>query len=108
MDNFSKFGWTVLLKYKGNETKEDSFENLLVNLKGHPNLIISDSGKDFYNIPFQNFLNNNNFRHYSRISSIGGVFAERFTRTIRYLLRRPVLEKSDGNWIDILPTITKQ
>ena len=29
-------------------------------------------------------------------------------RAIRDLLKRPVFEKGDGNWIEILPTITKQ
>ena len=35
-------------------------------------------------------------------------FAERFNKTIRDLLKRPVFENDDGNWIDVLPTITKQ
>ena len=45
---------------------------------------------------------------YCRNISYGAVFAERFNRTIRDLLKRPVFEKGDGNWIDILQTITKQ
>ena len=39
---------------------------------------------------------------------MGAVFAERFIRTIRNLLEEPVFEKGDGNWIDVLHTITKQ
>ena len=35
------------------------------------------------------------------------VFAERFNRTLRNLLKRPVFERGDANWIDVLPTITK-
>ena len=35
-------------------------------------------------------------------------FAERFNRTIRDFLRRTVFEKGDCNWVDILPTLTKQ
>ena len=53
-------------------------------------------------------LNKNNIKLYSRNSSYGAVFAERFNRTIRDLLKKPVFEKGDGNWIDVLPTITKQ
>ena len=45
---------------------------------------------------------------YSRNRSYGAVFAERFNRTIRDLLKKPVFEKIDGKLIDILPTITKQ
>ena len=83
-------------------------ENIIINSKRKPNLIESDRGKEFYNIIFQNFLNENNIKLYSRNTFLGAVFAERFNRTIRDLLRRPVFEKSDGNWIDVLPKITKQ
>ena len=57
---------------------------------------------------FQDFLNKNIIKLYSRNSSFVSVFAEKFIRTIRDLLKRPVFEKGDGNWIDVLPTITKQ
>ena len=80
----------------------------MINSKRKPNLIESDRGKEFYNINFQDFLNKNNIKLYSRNSSYGAVFAERFNRTIRDLLKRPVFEKGDGNWIDVLPKITKQ
>ena len=45
---------------------------------------------------------------YSKNSSYGAVFAERFNRTVRDLLKRPVFEKGESNWIDVTPTITKQ
>ena len=45
---------------------------------------------------------------YSRNSSYGAVFAERFNHTIRDLLQGPVFEKGDGNFVDVIPTITKQ
>ena len=108
IDNFSKFGWTVPIKNKNAQTIKDSFENILINSKRKPNLIESDRGKESYNNIFQDFLNKNNIKLYSRNSSYGAVFAERFNRTIRDLLKRPVFEKSDGNWIDVLPKITKQ
>ena len=108
IDNFSKYGWTVPLKNKNAITIKDSFENILISSKRKPNLIETDRGKEFYNNIFQDFLNKNNIKLYSRNSLCGAVFAERFNRTIRDLLKRPVFEKGDGNWIDVLPTITKQ
>ena len=108
IDNFSKFGWTSPLKNKNAITIKDSFENILINSKRKPNLIESDRGKEFYNNIFQDFLNKNNIKLYFRNTELGAVFAERFNRTIRDLLKRPVFEKVDGNWIDFLPTITKQ
>ena len=108
IDNFSKFGWTVPLKNKNALTIKDSFEYILISSKRKPNLIESDRGKEFYNNIFQDFLNKNNIKLYSRNTSLGAVFAERFNRTIRDLLKRPVFEKGGGNWIDVLQTITKQ
>ena len=108
IDNFSKFGWTTPLKNKNAQTIKDSFENILISSKRKPNLIETDRGKEFYNNIFQDFLNKNNIKLYSRNTSLGAVFAERFNRTIRDLLKRPIFEKGDGNWIDILQTITKQ
>ena len=64
--------------------------------------------EDIYNSIFQDFLNKNNSKLYSRNSSYGAVFAERFNRTIRDLLKKIVIEQGDAKWIDKLPTITKQ
>ena len=108
IENFSKFGWTKPLKNKNSLTIKDYFENILINSKRKPNLIETDRGKEFYNNIFQDFLNKNNIKLYSRNSSYGAVFAERFNRTIRDLLKKIVFEQGDGKWIDILPTITKQ
>ena len=108
IDDFSKFGWTIPLKNKNAQTIKDSFENILTNSKRKPNLVESDRGKEFYNNIFQDFLNKNDIKLYSRNSSYGAVFAERFNRTIRDLLKKIVFENGDAKWIDILPTITKQ
>ena len=87
IDNFSKFGWTTPLK-KNAQTIKDSFENILLGSKRKPNLIKTDRGKKFYNNIFQDFLNKNNIKLYSRNNSSGAVFAERFNRTIRDLLKK--------------------
>ena len=80
----------------------------MISSKRKPNLIETDRGKEFYNNIFQDYLNRNNIKLYSINSSFGSVFSERFNRTIRDLPKKPVFEKGDGNWVDILPTITKQ
>ena len=108
IDNFSKYGWTIPLKNKNSQTIKDSFEKILINSKRKPNLLESDRGKEFYNNIFQDCLNKNNIKLYSRNSSYGAVFAERFNRTIRDLLKKIVFENGDANWIDVLQTITKQ
>ena len=108
IDNFSKFGWTVPLKNENSQTIKDSFESILLNSTRSPNLIESHRGKVFYNKIFQDFLNKNNIKLYSRNCSYGAVFAERFNRTMRDLLKKIVFQNGDANWIDVLQTITKQ
>ena len=108
IDNFSKYGWTIPLKNKNAQTLKNSLENILLGSKRKPNLIESDRGKEFYNNIFQDFLNKNDIKLYSRNTSVGAVFAERFNRTIRDLLKKPVFEKGNANWIDVFSTITKQ
>ena len=108
IDNFSKFGWTIPLKNKSAQTLKDSFENVLISSKRQPNLIETDDGSEFINKVFTNLLNTKKIKRYSRNTALRAVFAERFNRTIRDLLKKPVFEKGDGNWIDVLPKITKQ
>ena len=111
INNFSKFGRTVPRKNINAQTIKDSFENILINSlnsKRKPNLIETDRGKNFYNNVFQDFLNENNIRIDSRNTSLGAVLAERFNKTIRNLLKKPVFEKGDANWINHLPTKKKQ
>ena len=108
IDNFSKYGWTKPLKNKNAQTIKNSLENILIISKRKPNLIESDRGRELYNNIFQDFPNKNNIRLYSRNTSLGAVFAERCNRTIRDLLKKIVFERGDANWIDVLPTITKQ
>ena len=105
---FLKTWLDMPLKNKNAQATKASFESITKSSARKPNLIETNRGKEFYNRMFQNFLNNNNIKHYSRNTDLGAVFTERSNRTIRDLLKRPVFEKAEGNWIDILPTITKQ
>ena len=96
IDNFSKFGWTVPIKNKKAQTIKDSSENILIKSKISPNLIETDRGKDFYNNIFQDFLNKNNIKVYSRNTFLGAVFAKRFNLTIRNLPKKIVFEQGDA------------
>ena len=99
IDSFSKFGCTVPLQNKNAQTMKDSCGNILISSK-KPNLIETDREKEFHNNIFQDILNKNNIKIFSRNTSLGAVFAERFNLTIRDLLGRPVFGKGDVNWID--------
>ena len=87
IDNFSKFEWTVPLKNKNAQTIKDSFKNFFMSSKQSYNLLEEDKARGFNNNIFQGFLNDNIIKLFSRNNSYGAVFAERFNRIIRDLLK---------------------
>ena len=103
IDNFSKYGWTFPIKNKYTITIKEAFEQIITTSKRKPKLIETDDGKEFAKKIFESYLNSQNIKRYSRYTSKGAVLAERFNRTIRNLLKKPVFE--NANWIDILGSI---
>ena len=80
----------------------------MISSKTQPILLKVIVVKNFKKNIFQDFRNKNKIKIFSRNSYYHAVFAERFNRTFRDLLKKPVFEMGDDNWIDFLPTITKQ
>ena len=108
IDNFSKFGWTIPLKNKYAQSITDSFSQIIITSKRKPNLLETDDGGEYVNKIFNEFLNNHNIKRYSRNTALGAVFAERFNRTIRILLKKPIFEKGRAAWLSELPSVIKQ
>ena len=108
VDNFSKFGWTIPLKNKYAQSITDAFSQIIKTSRRKPNLLETDDGKEYVNKIFNEFLETNMIKRYSRYTDKGAVFAERFNRTIRNLLKKPVFEKANANWISELPSVVKK
>ena len=108
IDIFSKFGWTIPLKKNYAQSITDAFSQIVISSKRKPNLLQTDDGKEYVNKIFNEFLNSNNIKRYSRYTDRGAVFAERFKRTLRKLLKKPVFEKGNADWLSQLPSIVKQ
>ena len=60
-------------------------------------MVETDRGKEFLQRTFTDFLNKKKIKNYIRYTSIGAVFAERFNRTIRDPLKKPVILRGDVN-----------
>ena len=108
IDNFSKYFWAIPLKNKYSQTITNEFSNTLTKSKRKPLKLESDRGTEFYNSFFQNFLKLKNFHHYSRYTDRGPSIAERVIRTLRNLLKKPVFEKGNADWLSELPSVVKQ
>ena len=99
IDNFSKYLWAIPLRKKYSQTITNEVSNILTTSKRKPIKIESDRGSEFYNSNFQNFLKSKSIQHYSRFTDTGPSIAERVIRTIRNLLKKPVFEKGNADWI---------
>ena len=108
IDNFSKYLWAIPLKNKYSQTITNEFSNILIKSKRKPLKIESHRGSEFYNSIFQNLLRSKNIQHYSRYTDKGPSIAERVIRTVRSLLKKPVFEKGNANWLSELPSVIKQ
>ena len=108
IDNFSKYLWAIPFKIKNSQTITNELSNILTTSKRKPLKIESDRGTEFYNSIFQKFLKNKRIHHYSRYTDKGPSIAERVIRTIRNLLKKPVFEKGNADWLSELPSAIKQ
>ena len=96
------------MKNKYAQSITDAFSQNIKTSRRKPNLLETDDGKEYVNKIFSEFLNNHNIRSYFRNTALGAVFAERFNRTIRNLLKKPVFEKGSADWMSEIPSVTKQ
>ena len=96
------------MKNKNSQTISNGFSKILTTSKRKPLKLESDRGTEFYNSVFRNFLKDKNIQHYSRFTDEGPSIAERVIRTIRNLLKKPVFEKGNADWISELPSVIKQ
>ena len=108
IDTFSKYFWAIPLKNKYSQTITSEFSNILLTSKRKPFKIESDRGSEFYTNIFQNFLGNKNIQHFSRFTDKGPSIAERVIRTVRNLLKKPVIENGRADWLSELPSVIKQ
>ena len=89
--------------------KQKWYSNKKIPLKNSYNFkkITIETDKNCLQI-FHSFVKENNHKSYSRSTSLGALFTERYKRTFKDLLKETVFERNDAIWVDVLPTKTKQ
>ena len=108
VDNFSKYGWCILLKRERAQTVKHEFSKLMRISKPKPELFETNDGKEVVNKVFNKFLELDEMKRYSRYTSNRAVFAERFIGSIRNLLKNPVFEKRFAYCKSELPSVTEK
>ena len=108
IDNFSKYLLAISLENKNGKTITEDFSNVLTTSKRSPIKLGSDRGAEFYTSIFQNFLECKSKQPFSRFTDKGPSIAKRVIRTIRKLLKKPVFEKREADWLSEVPSVIKQ
>ena len=96
------------LENKYAQTIKDTFSQTIKTTKHKTNSNERDDRKEYVNINFNEFSGKNINGKYSRYTSRGAVFVERFNKTKRNLIRKLVFEKWNGNWLVELPAVLKK
>ena len=107
IDIFSNFGWAIPLKIKYAQTKTDAISQTIKTSKPKPNLFETDDGEENVNKSLNEFLNNNSFERYSPYTDKGAVYAERFSKTVRDLLKKPVFQRGNSDRLSELSSVIK-
>jgi len=106
IDVFSHYGFAAPVKRKEGVIVRDAFESILKTSKRKPWRIQSDKGKEFYNKPFQAFLDYQNIQHFSGESDdTKACLVERYNRTVKTRLWKYFAHKNTFKWLGILPKI---
>ena len=108
IDNSSKYVWVIPLKKKNSKIVTEAFSNISSTSKRSPLKIESDRGAEFYNSIFQKFSRTKNIHHDSRFTDEGPSIAERVTKTLRKLLKKPVFLAGNADWSIKLQSVVKK
>ena len=95
------------MKNKYAQSKTDAFSQVVKSSKLEPILLKTDDGKEYVNKNFNIILNNHNNTRCSRNTALGAVFAQKFRRTIRNLLKKPIFLKENADWLSANPCVIK-
>ena len=111
IDLFSKYAWVIPLKDKKGTSIVNAFQKIILE-KRKPNKIWVDQGSEFYNQSFKDFLKINNIEMYSTYNEGKSVVAERFIRTLRNKIFKPMTAISKNVYFDasddmLINTITQ-
>ena len=96
------------MKNKYAQSIREAFSQIIKTSKRYPNVLETYDGKEYVINFFNELLNSINVQKHSRYSDKGGVFAERFNRTMRKLFKKPVFLAAKASSINELPSVIQQ
>ena len=106
VDCFSKYAWVIPVKRKDAKSMLVALTELF--RQSHPrkpNKFQTDKGKEFMNSTIQNYLKENNVKHFYSYSDFKAAMVERFNRTLKTKMYRYFTTVGNHRYIDALPDL---
>lgn len=108
IDVFSKYAWTAPIKRKSSDEIITVFKNILSESNTKPEVLVSDRGREYVNIKFQNYLKRQDIKYFSATDGeTKACIAERFIRTIKELIFRYLTAHNTLRYVDVLEQLTE-
>ena len=109
IDSFTKKIWAQPIKRKTGFYTAEAFEKIFSDFDLFPSNIITDDGKEFYNILVQKIFDTYGINHYTIPTKTPWKTpgAERAIRTIKTRLERYMVYRKSHRWLDYLPNLIK-
>jgi len=105
INSFSKKAYAIALKNKTASEVTNKFRKLLDAMGYTISNILSDSGPEFFNRPFQALMKERGINHYKTYSPMKASHVERFNRTFKNLLFKRFSLRGSYVWLDILDDV---
>ena len=107
IDIFSKYSWVIPLKDKKGINVKNALQKIFI--QRSPKFLWTDRGKEFYNKPVQDLLNENNIKLYSTNNSeIKLSVVERLNRTFKNMMFKKFTENNNTIFYNIIDDLVNE
>ncbi|XP_044005577.1 uncharacterized protein LOC122850507 [Aphidius gifuensis] len=107
IDTFSEYAWAIPVKSKNGKDVTNIMKSVLVQ-KRHPQNLMVDQGREFWNKEFQTLMKEYNIHLYHKFSNLKASIVERLNRTLKNLMWKKFTLQGSYKWQKILPDILQQ
>ena len=108
VDVFTKYVWIRPLKDKKGKAVLNTIIEIVNESNHKPNKLWVDQGRDFYNKPKQEWLDNNDILMYSTHSEGKSVIADRFMKTLKAKIYKKITANDNKSHLPYLNKLVDQ
>ena len=107
IDVFSRYLWVITTQTKTQKDVVNAFKTLLISTTRRPQVLRTDSGKEFTNKGVQSLLQAAGVKHFTTKNETKANYAERVIRTLKGLVYRYCVHNQTYKYDDVLESLVQ-